>query len=204
MTSDTATAVELARAAHARLAATAEGTTDEQAHSPSRLPGWTVAHVLTHLARNADGHVHRLEGALRGEDLPRYPGGLAQRNGEIEEGSRRSAEELAADIQATARRLEAVWEQSAAAGWPHADLLGDDSWPTTESPWRRLREVEIHHVDLGLGYELSDWPEAYLSWELPTILATVPRRVRRPEDVRALVAWVSGRGPTPEVDLAPW
>ena len=70
-----AAAIELCRAAHARLVARVEHITDEQVRSPSRLPGWTVAHVLTHLARNADGHVRRLEGALRGEDVPRYPGG---------------------------------------------------------------------------------------------------------------------------------
>jgi len=41
--------------------------------------------------------------------------------------------------------------RSAAAGWPHAELRGHDSWPTTASPSRRLREVEVHHADLGPG-----------------------------------------------------
>ncbi|MGA0355459.1 MAG: maleylpyruvate isomerase N-terminal domain-containing protein, partial [Ilumatobacteraceae bacterium] len=27
---------------------------------PSRLPGWSVGHILTHLARNADSHVDML------------------------------------------------------------------------------------------------------------------------------------------------
>ena len=71
---DPAAAIELCRAAHARLVARVEHIIDEQVRSPSRLPRWTVAHVLTHLARNADGHVRRLEGALHGEDVPRYPG----------------------------------------------------------------------------------------------------------------------------------
>ena len=51
--------------------------TDEDVLSPTRLPEWTVGHVLTHLARNADGHTRRLEAALRGEDVARYPGGRA-------------------------------------------------------------------------------------------------------------------------------
>jgi maleylpyruvate isomerase len=153
---DPAAAIELCRAAHARLVVTAEHITEEQVRSPSRLPGWTVAHVLTHLARNADGHVRRLEGALRGEDVPRYPGGPAQRNGEIDEGARRSAVDIVADLAAAQRRLERVWDRSAAEGWPYPELRGDDQWPTSASPVRRLREAEVHHVDLGLGYGPSD------------------------------------------------
>ena len=72
---DPAAAIELCRAAHVRLVARVEHITDEQVRSPSRLPGWTVAQVLTHLARNADGHVRRLEGALRGEDVRATPAG---------------------------------------------------------------------------------------------------------------------------------
>jgi maleylpyruvate isomerase len=92
-------AIELCRAAHVRLVARVEHITDEQVRSPSRLPGWTVAHVLTHLARNADGHVRRLEGALRGEYVPRYPGGPTQRDGDIDEGARRSERDLAGPLQ---------------------------------------------------------------------------------------------------------
>ena len=182
-----------------------EGITDEQAASPSRLPEWTIGHVLTHVARNADGHVRRLEGALRGENVPRYAGGSAQRIDEIDEGAPRPAADIVADLDDSQRRLELVWDRSVAAGWPHAELLGDDHWPTTASPVRRLREIEMHHVDLGLSYEPSDWPEDYVAWELPMLLATVRSRVQRPEDRQALVAWLSGRRPIPsQVQLDPW
>jgi len=202
---DPAAAIELCLAAHRRLLSEVEGITDEQARSPSRLPGWTIGHVLTHIARNADGHVGRLEGALRGEDVPRYPGGAAQREGDIEAGARRPPAELVADLDASRRRLEEAWDRNAAARWPHPEFLGDDNWPTGASPVRRLREVEVHHVDLGLGYEPSDWPEAYVAWELPTLLATVPGRVRSPGDARRLLAWLAGRaqGPT-AIELEPW
>jgi hypothetical protein len=37
------------------------------------------------------------------------------------------------------------------------------------------------------------------------LLATVPCRVHRPEDLRALVAWLSGRRPMPPaIQLDPW
>jgi maleylpyruvate isomerase len=202
---DPGQAVQLCRTAHARLRATVEGITDEQVRSPSRLPGWTVGHVLTHVARNADGHVRRLDGALRGENVPRYPGGPAQRDDDINEGALRPAAGIVADVDSAQRRLELVWDRSVAAGWPNPGFLGDDRWPTTASPVRRLREVEVHHVDLGLGYEPSHWPDDYVTWELPMLLATVPARVRRPEDQRALVAWLSGRRPVPPaIQLDPW
>ena len=37
------------------LIASIGGLTDADARGPSLLPGWTRGHVLTHLARNADG-----------------------------------------------------------------------------------------------------------------------------------------------------
>jgi maleylpyruvate isomerase len=200
---DPGAAIELCIGAHARLLEAINKLTDAQTSSPSRLPAWTVGHVLTHVARNADGHVRRLDGALRGENLPRYKPG--QRDADIARGADRPAGQVVSDVQAAQESLEAVWEQSAAAGWPNREFLGDDDWETTSSPARRLREVEIHHVDLGLGYEPSDWPEEYVTWELPMVLATVPDRVRRPEDARDLVAWVTGRAPLPSaVALNPW
>jgi maleylpyruvate isomerase len=203
--SDPVQAVGLCGAAHGRLVGTVERATDDQIHASSRLPGWTIAHVLTHIARNADGHVRRLAGALRGDDVPRYPGGPAQRASEIDEGASRSVAAILADLDISQRQLDSVWEQSMAAGWPHAGLLGDDHWRATASPVRRLREVEMHHVDLGLGYEPSDWPEEYVAWELPVLLATVPSRVPRTDDARALLAWLSGRQSSPAaIELDPW
>jgi maleylpyruvate isomerase len=200
---DPAAGVELCGAAHRRLLETVEKLSDDQARAASRLPGWTVGHVLTHLARNAEGHARRLEGALRGQNVPRYwPG---QRDADIAAGAGRPAGAIVSDLRAAQEALEALWDRSMEAGWPNRQFLGDDHWETTGSPARRMREVEVHHVDLGLGYEPSDWPEDYVAWELPMVLATVPERVRRPDDARDLVAWATGRGPLPaRVELEPW
>ncbi|HEU5107251.1 MAG TPA: maleylpyruvate isomerase N-terminal domain-containing protein, partial [Micromonosporaceae bacterium] len=181
---DPAAAVAACRAAHERVVATARAVTDEVARQPSRLPDWTVGHVLTHIARNADGHAHRLSGALRGEDLARYPGGMSQRDQDIEDGAGRPAGELAADVADSARRLEEAWDRCAASGWPNDHLLGDDRFPISGSPLRRLREVEIHHVDLGLGYEPADWPDFYLDWELAHALKRLPGRLSGPDSRR--------------------
>jgi maleylpyruvate isomerase len=197
--------IEFGRAAHRRLIATVNGLDDGTVQSPSVLPGWTVGHVLTHLARNADGHARRLEGALRGEEVRRYPGGSAERELDIEAGAGRPARELAADAAGSAQRLEDVWTRSAEAGWPARDLLAGDKWRTPESPWRRLREVEVHHADLGLDYGPEDWPEEYLRWELPRALDGVPGRIRDPGDARRFLAWVIGRRSDPGAfELDPW
>ena len=56
-------------AATSRLTAAAAGLTDAQAREPSRLPGWSRGHVLTHLARNADGLRNLLIWARTGIEL---------------------------------------------------------------------------------------------------------------------------------------
>ena len=56
-----------------RLTITAAGLTDSQAREPSQLPGWTRGHVLTHIARNADGLRNLLIWARTGVVTPQYP-----------------------------------------------------------------------------------------------------------------------------------
>lgn len=205
MEPSTGDAIALATAAHRRLFESLESLDDPVARRPSRLPGWSVGHVLTHLARNADGHVGRLEGALEGREVPRYPGGPEQRDADIEAGAGRPAAELVADVRASAARLEETWARCEQAGWPNADLLAGDGFPATGSPLRRLREVEVHHVDLGLGYEPSDWPAEYVDWELTVSLPRLPGRLPGQEGSRRFLAWLIGRGGWPDdLRLRPW
>ena len=64
--------------------------------------------MLTHVARNADSVVRRLEGAARGELLDQYAGGLEQRRADIEAGAGRPAAELVADVVATSAAVARV------------------------------------------------------------------------------------------------
>src|SRR5258708_2431063 len=60
-------AVDACAAPNETLNARLVGLTDDEARRPSLLPGWTVGHVLTHIARNADGLARMFTGAQRGE-----------------------------------------------------------------------------------------------------------------------------------------
>ncbi|QXG76611.1 maleylpyruvate isomerase family mycothiol-dependent enzyme [Modestobacter sp. L9-4] len=202
---DPGRAAELCTRAQARLLAAVEVLADADVRRASRLPGWSIGHVLTHLARNADAHARRLAGALDGQDVAKYPGGAAQRARDIEDGAGRSAAELVQDLAVSQQRLEQLFTACAAAGWPGRRLLGGAHYPATGCPAHRLREVEVHHVDLDIGYGPADWPAEFVAWELPGLLASVPDRLRSREDRAAVLAWLTGRGASPTgLRLDPW
>lgn len=184
---------------------TLAGLTEGQIREDSLLPGWTVGHVLTHLARNADAHVRRLRGALMGEDIPKYAGGADERMAQIQNGAGRGLTSILTDLEGSISQLDSVMSECTAAGWPNSGLGVEQGYGVAACPAHRLREVEMHHADLGVGYGPSDWPEEYVAWDLPLLLRTVPARLSEPSERRALMAWLSGRGDLPAaLDLEPW
>lgn len=190
-------------AARRRLEATVSSIDEEVVGRPSRLPGWTVGHVLAHLARNADSHIRMLDAALAGRPVEQYAGGYEQRSLEIEAGAERRAGELRADVRATSAALEAAWEGMTPEAWSRHGLVRGTEWPCRWLPFHRWREVEIHHVDLGLEYSSLHWPDEYVARELPLALATVPERVDAAGRAETL-AWLVGRADQPSLDMAPW
>lgn len=219
--------------AFARLLATLEGLGDGDGRRPSRLPGWTVGHVLTHLARNADSHVRVLAAARRGEVADQYPGGPDQRAADIEDGAGRSERQLVADVVESSRRLGDAWAATPDEVWRNGRArLAAGQCPVDELPFRRRREVEVHHADLGLGFGWQDWPAAYVERELAVTVAGLPSRLPPaggvrlevtdtgavwtvPEDAvdpvvvsapsRRLLAWLIGREGGPDLPpLARW
>jgi maleylpyruvate isomerase len=181
---------------HARLSLTLAGLTDDQAQGPSRLPGWSRGHVVTHLARNADALRRLTLGALTGAPVEMYPGGPEARDAAIEEGAGRPSGLLAADHAFAGSRLLGELRRLT------PELLGTPvRWrkPITagELAYLRWREVEIHHLDLDLGYTAGDWPPEFvavtLSRELPA-LAESGVDVRVPDLAdHEVLAWLVGR-----------
>lgn len=159
-------AIAGAEAAHRRLLALlAEHADDLDPAAPSRLPDWTIGHVLTHLARNADSIVRVLEASARGEVVDRYEGGAAGRDREIEAGYARPVGEQLDDVAATIARLERAWAEQTDWSGRSRETRGHEI-PVSDLPAARWREVEVHAVDLGLGYEPSDWSAEFVRVQL--------------------------------------
>jgi maleylpyruvate isomerase len=184
--------VEGCVAAQAALGASLIDLSDAVARGPSLLPGWSVGHVLTHIARNADSVVWRLEGAARGELRDQYPGGLEQRAADIEAGAARPAAELERDVQQTSAAVERTMAGLPVAAWdaPSRTSRGvvESSRDAVLSRWR---ETVVHHGDLGL--DPVRFPPALIDAWLPRELPRLAERT----DPASLLAWVIGRGEPP-------
>ena len=55
-----------------RMVRTVDSLTDDALAEPSALPGWSRAHVVAHLALNAEAFIEVLRGIKEGEDVPMY------------------------------------------------------------------------------------------------------------------------------------
>ncbi|MFD9794480.1 maleylpyruvate isomerase family mycothiol-dependent enzyme [Streptomyces sp. NPDC059070] len=125
---------------------------------PSRLPGWSRGHVLAHLARNADALVNVLGGR------PMYESGEA-RDADIARDAPRPLDVHLADLRDSADRFRA--EGARPADWSRTvELRNGVLDEAARIPFRRLIEVELHHVDLGVGYELEDLPDEFVRREI--------------------------------------
>jgi maleylpyruvate isomerase len=199
----------------------AEQLTDGEIGAPSLLPGWSVGHVLTHLARNADALTNLLTWARTGVETPAYASAEARAAG-IEEGAGRPVAEQLADLGAAHDRFADAAAAMPVAAWATPLPLARVA---AAVPWLRLCEVEIHRVDLGRGYTPADWPEAFALRLLRAIVkdppAGSPDLVLRPYGLehqlvigsadgpvvggpsRSLAAWLIGRADGTDLTVAP-
>jgi maleylpyruvate isomerase len=129
---------------------------DDQLAGPSRLPGWTRLHVVSHIARNARALMNLLRWAETGVESPMYPSPEA-RAADIEEGSKLPADEVRADAIDTVDRLRNAISALPLPAWGAEvrTTLGLVA-PATDIPWMRAREVWVHAVDLGSGATFDD------------------------------------------------
>ncbi|WP_436521797.1 maleylpyruvate isomerase family mycothiol-dependent enzyme [Actinoplanes sp. HUAS TT8] len=202
----------------------AEEFDDSVIGEPSGLPGWTVGHVLTHLARNAEAYTNLLVWARTEVETPAYASPEA-RNAAIEAGAGRPLAEQIADLRAAHERFADAAASMPAQAWtfrypaivPSAAVV----------PWARLREVEVHHVDLGRGYTPADWSDAFalrllreIAGDLPASAPAMvlhpagadhPLLVGAPSDTapviggptRSIAAWLAGRADGTDLTVSP-
>ncbi|MEV6300867.1 maleylpyruvate isomerase family mycothiol-dependent enzyme [Actinoplanes sp. NPDC051861] len=209
-------------AATEALLRTAEGLDDGAVAEPSALPGWTVGHVLTHVARNADGMTNLLTWARTGVETPMYPSPEARTAG-IEAGAARPLAEQVADIRDAHERFADAAAAMPASAW--AVQLPPIGQSAAGVPWARLREVEVHHVDLARGYTPADWPDAFALRLLREIVTgardDAPAMVLRPFGLehplvigsddgpviggptKSIAAWLAGRGDGADLTVSP-
>ncbi|WP_067570746.1 maleylpyruvate isomerase family mycothiol-dependent enzyme [Nocardia acidivorans] len=237
MTSDAPELTEIAAqldtvaAATTRLLDAVSALTDADLVEPSLLPGWTRGHVLAHTARNADSLVNLLLWARTGIETPQYASAFL-RDADIEAGAPRPLREQFEDLSAASERWLALARVMPAESWQAIvrNRQGGEL-PASRVLWMRLLEVEIHHVDLNVGYTPQDWPAAFVARLLPQAVADLSAKpgtgftvtatdtgytgaVGNPETeitgpAAALAAWMIGRSPGDDLtgdlpDLAAW
>ncbi|MFF5786619.1 maleylpyruvate isomerase family mycothiol-dependent enzyme [Streptomyces sp. NPDC012693] len=193
------------REATERLLNAAASLDNAATAGPSRLPGWTRGHVLAHVARNADALVNVLQGR------PMYPD-AATRDADIERDSGRPPAAHLADLRETAARFQAVGAEP--ADWSRTvELRNGVTDSASRIPFRRWVEVDLHHVDLGVGYELEDLSEEFTVREIEfladrfTGLENVPATVLRSDDGGTWTTGGRSGGVTvtgPAADLLGW
>ncbi|AEV82742.1 maleylpyruvate isomerase [Actinoplanes sp. SE50] len=201
----------------------AAGELDDSAiGEPSALPGWTVGHVLTHLARNAEALTNLLTWARTGVETPAYASREA-RDAAIEAGAGRPLADQLADIRTAHERFADAAAAMPAEAWTfrYPSLMPS----AAVVPWARLREVEVHHVDLGRGYTPADWSDAFALRLLREIAGDLPESappmVLHPAGVdhplligsgdgpaiggptRSIAAWLAGRADGADLTVSP-
>jgi maleylpyruvate isomerase len=155
--------------------------TDAELRQPSPLPGWSRAHVVAHLARNADALVNLCTWARTGVETPMYSSREVRDIG-IETTAEFPPEVLRADFRdAVARLAEA------------AAVLPEDAWSrpirtfqgkpieAREIPWMRAKELWVHGVDLDAGLTFDDVPADFLCALVDDVLALFASRDQTPD-----------------------
>jgi maleylpyruvate isomerase len=144
------------------------------------LPGWSRGHVLTHLARNADGGSRLLAWARTGVETAEYPS-LAARAEQIAAGAGRSADELVADVRDSAARFAAEYERMPARSWERViRWTAGQEHPAARAADSRLCEVLVHHADLRAGYTPQQWSTDFTSDMLNSVVASFALRNETP------------------------
>jgi len=171
-----------------RLIDEARLMTGADLRGPSLLPGWSRAHVLAHLARDADAMRNLLIGARAGQDRPAYASPQA-RDADIGTWAAAGATELVDDLASSAMALRTLARQLPEAAWRYqVQVLDSPRFPASQLLTRRLGEVELHHCDLGIGYSHHQWSAMFAAIELGEPLRSQRAErlgYRQPKSVRA-------------------
>jgi maleylpyruvate isomerase len=130
------------------------GILESDWHAPSLLPGWTRAHVATHLARGADRLRQVTEASLSGTHVA--TASATERFEELERGAERNSLELQIDLDTSASALTATW--NTVTDWHRPVRFLGRTRPLAMLPVIRLHEILVHHIDLDCGFTADQVP----------------------------------------------
>ena len=163
------------------LARLVEEMADDDLAASSALPDWSRAHVVAHLARNADALVNLLDWARTGVETPMYPSREA-RNAGIDQTAALSPKDLKADYsKACARFADAVETMPAEAWTATLRNMQGGQIPASAVPWMRAKEIWVHGVDLAAGLTLTDASADFCVALVDDVLATFTARDEAPD-----------------------
>ncbi|MEN0128394.1 MAG: maleylpyruvate isomerase N-terminal domain-containing protein [Brevundimonas sp.] len=198
--------------------------TEAEAHAPIALPGWTRAHVLTHLGDLSAAFARVAAFAVRGERVEVYEGGRPARDASIERGATRELPEILDGVRQGFGALADAWGDLSEADWALPCAYRDSDLAATRLCW--WRELEVHWVDLEVGRTAADWSFAtsghLVDWLRVRI--PVPAQLTATDTGRTwsdgsgtpiagpqhgLAAWLAGRSSGADLtgalpDLDPW
>ncbi len=214
-------AIAWMRAGTLLFTAQASALDERGLRAPSRLDGWSRAHVIAHVARNAEGLARLASWARTGVRTPMYAG-PEQRNADIETTAVHDLDTLLTDLAGTNTILEEGLAALTGPRWEYEVEMRGRAVPAAVIPWLRAREAWLHAVDLGTGVELADLPDDLLDALLEDVAGSregVPPITLAPSDrgttldvrgggtqvtgtTAALVGWLTGR-PTPDTVTSP-
>lgn len=184
--------------------------TDAELAEASALPGWSRAHVVAHLARNADALVNLLTWARTGVETPMYPS-RAARDADIEATAALPPDELRRHYADARDRLAQTVDALPAEAWTaEVRTPRDEVMPAGDVPWMRAKEVWVHGTDLRAGLTLADAPPDFCAALVDDVLALFARRGQTP-DLRLVATdvdrtWGSGQQQVeaPAAAVAAW
>jgi maleylpyruvate isomerase len=175
-----------------------DGLPDDALAAPSALPGWTRAHVVGHLARNAEALTRLATWARTGVETPMYTD-AQQRAQDIESSALAPVATLRAELLSTAAELDSALAALDPTTWQAGvrSALGR-AIPATEIPWMRVREVWLHAVDLDAGASVADIPPGVVDALLDDATGVLSARDGCPPALLAptdrQVTWTLGPG----------
>lgn len=164
--------LDLLRHGTHRLVRSVDAMTDADWAAPSLLPHWDRSDVVAHLTLNAEALAAVLHGAAEDRAVPMYPSQQV-RDEEIASLGRVRPGALRDRFLASTTTIEhALGELPATALQRTFDRVpGGRTVPVSDVLPMRVREVEIHHADLGLAFSPADWPDAFSVHLIETMAA---------------------------------